>query len=93
MLYKRGIPSAAIGYLKEAVAGTARATPASASCATTWRWPTRRTATPPRRKRPSAALAGLQKQLQTARTRGATAGRAAVAADVRAMLDRLNAKV
>ena len=95
VLYKRGIPSAAIGYLKEAEAGHAtRTTPASASCATTWRMAYEANGDfAQAREALSRALAGLEKQLAAARAKGATVAEPPWAADARAMLDRLKAKV
>jgi len=93
VLYKRGIPSAAISYLKEAEAGTnpndasigivrhhlALAYEANGDLQQA-------------REALSRALAGLEKQLQAARSRGAAAVEPPWATEVRAMLDRLKAK-
>ncbi len=93
VLYKRGIPSAAISYLKEAEAGTdpndasigvvrhhlALAYEANGDIEQA-------------REALSRALSSLEKQLQTARSRGATPVEPPWAAEVRAMLERLKAK-
>ncbi len=93
VLYKRGIPSAAISYLKESEAGTdpndasigivrhhlAMAYEANGDFAQA-------------REALTRALAGLEKQLAAARAKGATATEPPWAAEARAMLERLKAK-
>ncbi len=93
VMHKRGMHSAAISYLKEAEAGTdpndasigviryhlALAYEANGEADSA-------------RDALSRALAGLEKQLETARAKGATPPDPPWAADVRAMLARLSAK-
>ena len=93
VLYKRGIPSAAISYLKEAEAGT---DPNDASIGIVRHHLALAYEANGDLEEARAALtrslAGLEKQLQAARSRGATAVEPPWAAEVRAMLDRLKAK-
>jgi len=94
VMHKRGMHSAAISYLKESEAGT---DPNDASIgivryhlALAYEANGENDSA---REALSRALAGLEKQLQAARARGATTPpEPPWAADVRAMLDRLNAK-
>ncbi|MFI5217456.1 MAG: tetratricopeptide repeat protein [Candidatus Limnocylindria bacterium] len=93
VMHKRGMHSAAISYLKESEAGT---DPNDASIgvvryhlALAYEANGEPEAA---REALARALAGLEKQLQAARAKGATPSEPPWAADVRAMLDRLSAK-
>ena len=93
VMHKRGMYSAAISYLKESEAGT---DPNDASIgivryhlALAYEANGDSDAA---RETLARALAGLEKQRQTAGTKGTTPPEPPWAADVRAMLDRLNAK-
>ena len=93
VLYKRGIPSAAISYLKEAEAGT---DPNDASIGVVRHHLAlayEANGEPEQaRAALSRALAGLEKQLEAARKQGTTPTEPPWANEARSMLDRLKAK-
>jgi len=93
VMHKRGMHSAAISYLKEAEAGT---DPNDASIGIVrYHLALAYDAngeTDAARDALTRAMAGLEKQLQAARAKGAPPPEPPWAADVRAMLERLNAK-
>ena len=95
VLYKRGIPSAAISYLKEAVANSdGDIAVLRASACTTSPRPTRRTATPKRRDRPCGVrLPRSNEDAEQKRASGEPISpEPAWATEARAMLARLESR-